>query len=251
MTGKAGANDTMSPTYDVGVHGDHHALWIDPANPKHLVLGNDGGLYFSFDASLTWDKVNNIPIGQFYGISVDMAAPYNIYGGLQDTHSFGGPSATRHYLGILNDDWVQINTGDGMYAQVDPADPDTIYTESQDGTLSRFHRPTGDRKPIKPTSAPGEAPYRFNWTSPIVISPHEAKTLYFGGNRVFRSTDRGDTWTAGPDITRGGGPRHVQHHGREARPRHAVAQRRRGRVGGDHDAGRVDAAGRAALGRHR
>ena len=97
---------------------------------------------------------------------------------------------------------MQINTGDGMYAQVDPADPDTIYTESQDGTLSRFHRPTGDRKPIKPTAPPGEPAYRFNWTAPIVISPHDAKTLYFGGNRVFRSTDRGDTWAAGPDITR-------------------------------------------------
>ena len=120
------------------------------AQSKHLILGNDGGLYFSFDGSVTWDKVNNIPIGQFYGIGVDMAAPYNIYGGLQDTHSFGGPSATRHHLGILNDDWVQINTGDGMYAQVDPNDPDTIYTESQDGNASRFHRPTGDRKSIRP-----------------------------------------------------------------------------------------------------
>lgn len=202
-TGQTGANNGMSPAYDEGVHGDHHALWIDPANPKHLVLGNDGGLYYSFDGSLTWDKVNNLPIGQFYGIGVDMATPYNIYGGLQDTHSFGGPSATRHYLGILNQDWVQINTGDGMYAQVDPTDPAIVYTESQDGTLSRFHRPTGDRKPIKPSAPPGEAPYRFNWTSPIVISPHDPKTLYFGGNRVFVSKDRGDTWTAGPDITRG------------------------------------------------
>jgi photosystem II stability/assembly factor-like uncharacterized protein len=202
-TGRAGANQVMSPTYDVGVHGDHHALWINPANPKHLVLGNDGGLYFTYDGTITWDKVNNLPIGQFYGIGVDMAIPYNIYGGLQDTHSFGGPSATRHYLGILNEDWVQINTGDGMYAQVDPTDANTIYTESQDGNLSRFHRPTGDRKPIRPVAPPGEAPYRFNWTSPIAISSHDPKTIYFGGNRVFRSTDRGETWTAGPDITRG------------------------------------------------
>ena len=201
-TGRSGANQVMSPTYDVGVHGDHHALWINPNNPRHLVLGNDGGLYFTYDGTITWDKVNNIPLGQFYGIGVDMATPYNIYGGLQDTHSFGGPSATRHYLGILNQDWIQINTGDGMYAQVDPTDPDTIYTESQDGNLSRFHRPTGDRKPIRPLPPSGGAPYRFNWTSPIVISPHDSKTLYFGGNRVFRSTDRGDTWTPGPDITR-------------------------------------------------
>ncbi len=203
VTGRAGANDTMSSTYDVGVHGDHHALWIDPANPKHLILGNDGGLYFTFDGGIAWDKVNNFPIGQFYGISVDNSTPYNVYGGLQDTHSFGGPTATRHFLGILNDDWVQINTGDGMYAQVDPNDPDTIYTESQDGTISRFHRPTGDRKPIKPAAPAGEPAYRFNWTTPIVISPHDSKTLYLGGSRVFRSSDRGDTWTAGPDITRG------------------------------------------------
>ncbi|MEW6322055.1 MAG: glycosyl hydrolase [Acidobacteriota bacterium] len=202
VSGREGPNQAMSPTYDVGVHGDHHALWINPANPKHLILGNDGGLYYSFDGSITWDKVNNLPLGQFYGIGVDMATPYNIYGGLQDTHSFGGPSATRHYLGILNEDWVQINTGDGMYAQVDPTDPATVYTESQDGNLSRFHRPTGDRKSIRPTPPPGEAPYRFNWTSPIVISPHDSTTVYFGGNRVFRSTDRGETWSAGPDITR-------------------------------------------------
>jgi photosystem II stability/assembly factor-like uncharacterized protein len=201
-SGRQGANEVMSPTYDVGVHGDHHALWIDPRNPKHLILGNDGGLYFSYDGSMTWDKVNNMPLGQFYGIGVDMATPYNIYGGLQDTHSFGGPSATRHYLGILNEDWAQINTGDGMFAQPDPNDPDTIYTESQDGNLSRFHRPTGDRKPIRPVAPSGDAPYRFNWTSPIVISPHDSKTLYFGGNRVFRSTDRGDTWTSGPELTR-------------------------------------------------
>jgi photosystem II stability/assembly factor-like uncharacterized protein len=202
VTGRAGANQAMSPIYDVGVHGDHHALWINPANPKHLILGNDGGLYFSFDGSLTWDKVNNIPLAQFYGIAVDMEKPYNIYGGLQDTHSWGGPSATRHQIGILNSDWFQINFGDGMYAQVDPTDPDTIYTESQGGNLVRFNRRTGDRKSIRPYPLEGERPYRFNWTAPIVVSPHDPKTIYLGGNRVFMSTDRGDTWTASADLTR-------------------------------------------------
>ena len=201
-SGRTGANQGMSPTYDVGVHGDHHTLWIDPANPKHLVLGNDGGLYFSYDASVTWDKVNNIPIGQFYGISADMQKPYMIYGGLQDTHSWGGPSATRHHIGIVNDDWFQINFGDGMYAQVDPSDPDTIYTESQGGNITRFHRRTGDRRTIKPYPPPKEAPYRFNWTAPIVISPHDPKTIYLGGNRVFTSHDRGETWTSSTDVTR-------------------------------------------------
>jgi len=202
-TGRAGANQGMSPTYDVGVHGDHHALWINPSNPRHLVLGNDGGLYYSFDGSVTWDKVNNIPLAQYYGIAVDMEKPYNIYGGLQDTHSWGGPSATRHQTGITNDDWFQINFGDGMYAQVDPTDPDTIYTESQGGNIVRFHRRTGDRRTIKPHPRAGEAAYRFNWTAPIVISPHNPKRIYLGGNRVFTSLDRGDTWTASADLTRG------------------------------------------------
>jgi photosystem II stability/assembly factor-like uncharacterized protein len=201
-TGRTGANQGMSPTYDVGVHGDHHALWIDPANSQHLILGNDGGLYFSFDGSVTWDKVNNIPLGQYYAIGVDMQKPYNIYGGLQDTHSWGGPSTTRHQIGITNADWFQINFGDGMYAQVDPSDPDTIYTESQGGAIVRFQRKTGDRKSIKPSPAAGEAPYRFNWTAPIVISPHDPKRIYLGGNRVFASSNRGDTWTASNDITR-------------------------------------------------
>lgn len=201
-SGREGPNRGMSPTYDVGVHGDHHALWINPANPKHLILGNDGGLYFSFDASATWDKVNNIPLAQYYAIGVDMQTPYTICGGLQDTHSWCGPSATRHHIGITNDDWVQINFGDGMYAQIDPADPDTIYTESQGGNIVRFHRATGDRKNIKPHPPAGEAPYRFNWTTPIVISPHDPKTIYLGGNRVFTSNDRGDTWRRSVDVTR-------------------------------------------------
>jgi photosystem II stability/assembly factor-like uncharacterized protein len=201
-TGRPGSNQAMTPTYDIGVHGDHHALWINPANPKHLILGNDGGLYFSFDASVTWDKVNNIPLAQFYGIGVDMQKPYFIYGGLQDTHSWGGPSATRHQIGITNSDWFQINFGDGMYAQVDPTDPDTIYTESQGGNIVRFNRKTGDRKTIKPYPPAGEPGYRFNWTTPIVVSPHNPKTIYLGGNRVFTSTDRGETWAAGADLTR-------------------------------------------------
>ncbi len=201
-TGRAGANQSMSATYDVGVHGDHHALWINPANPKHLLLGNDGGLYASYDGSISWDKINNIPLGQFYGVGVDMETPYNIYGGLQDTHSWGGPSATRHQIGILNGDWFQTNFGDGMYAQVDPTDSDTVYTESQGGNLVRFHRPTGDRKSIKPYPPPGEPPYRFNWTAPIAVSRRDPRTIYLGGNRVFKSTDRGDTWTAGADLTR-------------------------------------------------
>ena len=195
-------NTDMTPTYDVGVHGDHHALWIDPSNGGHLILGGDGGLYVSWDASVTWDKLNNIPLGQFYAIGVDMQSPYFVYGGLQDTHSWGGPSATRRHIGILNPDWDQINFGDGMYQQVDPTDPDTIYTESQGGNIVRFDRATGDRKTIKPTPPDGEDPYRFHWTAPIAISPHDSNRIYLGGNRLFTSTDRGETWTRTDDLTR-------------------------------------------------
>ncbi|MAG71927.1 MAG: hypothetical protein QF463_07205 [Vicinamibacterales bacterium] len=195
-------NIEMSPTYDVGVHGDHHALWVDPANSRHLILGGDGGLYVSWDTSATWDKVNNIPLGQFYAVGVDLEMPYNIYGGLQDTHSWGGPSATRRHIGILNGDWSQINFGDGMYQQVDPTDPDTIYTESQGGNIVRFNRATGDRKAIKPYPPAGDEAYRFHWTSPIAISPHDANRIYLGGNRLFTSSDRGETWSASSDLTR-------------------------------------------------
>ena len=197
-------NTDMTPTYDVGVHGDHHELWIDPNNSRHLILGGDGGLYFTWDRSKTWDKVNNIPIAQFYSIGVDMQKPYFVYAGAQDTHSWGGPSATRSQIGILNSDWYQINFGDGMYQRIDPTDPNTVYTESQGGNIVRFDRRSGARKTIKPEPGPGEDPYRFHWTSPIEISPHDASMIYLGGNRLFLSKDRGESWTATEDLSLGG-----------------------------------------------
>ena len=195
-------NRDMTPSYDVGVHGDHHTLWIDPENPKHLVLGGDGGLYLSWDRAFHWRKVNNIPLGQFYGIAVDMDEPYNIYAGAQDTHSWMGPSATQNQIGILNSDWRQINFGDGMYQQADPTDSSIVYTESQGGNIVRLDRRSGDRKTIKPYPEEEGSRYRFHWTSPILISPHDAKTIYLGGNRLFISDDRGDSWRATEDLTR-------------------------------------------------
>ncbi|TDI43573.1 MAG: hypothetical protein E2P02_11155 [Acidobacteria bacterium] len=195
-------NRDMTPSYDVGVHGDHHTLWIDPENPKHLVLGGDGGLYLSWDRAFHWRKVNNISLGQFYGIGVDMDEPYNIYAGAQDTHSWMGPSATRNQIGILNGDWRQINFGDGMYQQVDPTDSSIVYTESQGGNIVRLDRRSGDRKTIKPYPEEGGSSYRFHWTSPILISLHDAKTIFLGGNRLFISDDRGDSWRATEDLTR-------------------------------------------------
>lgn len=195
-------NTEMSPSYDVGVHGDHHSLWIDPANGDHLVLGGDGGLYVSWDRGRAWDKINNLPLVQFYGIAVDMQSPYFIYGGAQDTHSWGGPSATHTRIGILNDDWFQINFGDGMYQAVDPTDARVVYTESQSGNIVRFDPLSGDRKVIKPQPTAGEEPYRFHWTAPIALSPHAPETVYLGGNRLFVSRDRGETWSATEDLTR-------------------------------------------------
>lgn len=201
-TGRTGANDSMSAMYDVGVHGDHHALWINPRNSSHLILGNDGGLYFSFDGSINWDKVNNIPIAQFYAIGADMQKPYNICGGLQDNHSWCGPSAVRRSFGIMNSDWKQIDFGDGMYAVPDPNDPTTVYIEASNGSITRVNTVTGDRKPIRPAPKAGEPPYRYNWMPPIHLSPHNSKTVYFGANRVFKSTDRGENWTASADLTK-------------------------------------------------
>lgn len=195
-------NRSMTPTYDVGVHGDHHALWIDPRDSDHLVLGGDGGLYFSWDGSQSFAKIDNLPIAQFYAIAVDMDDPYNIYAGAQDTHSWMGPSATRHQIGIVNADWVQTNFGDGMYQQVDPTDPSIVYTESQGGNLVRLDRRTGNRTAIKPYPDYGDTDYRFHWTSPLVISRYDPATLFFGGNRLFISEDRGDSWRATPDLTR-------------------------------------------------
>jgi photosystem II stability/assembly factor-like uncharacterized protein len=194
-------NEGMSPTYDVGVHGDHHTLWIDPEDSRHLVLGGDGGLYFSWDRGATWDKVNNVPLAQFYGIALDMEEPYNVYGGAQDTHSWTGPSATRNHIGIVNADWVQINFGDGMYQQTDPTDPSIVYTESQGGNVVRLDRRSGDRKSIKPHPGEGESEYRFHWTTPMLVSRHDPVVLYLGGNRLFVSSDRGESWSASPDLT--------------------------------------------------
>jgi photosystem II stability/assembly factor-like uncharacterized protein len=188
-----------------GVHGDHHALWIDPANPDHLVLGNDGGLYLSYDRGANWENLQNLPIAQYYAIGVDQRKPYHIYGGLQDSGSWGGPSRTHRHEGITLADWVRINGGDGFYCQVDPTNPNTVYAEAQYGTLSRLNLRTGQDLSIWPRRPSKQTPrYRFNWCAPLLISAHDPRTLYFGGNHLFKSTDRGDHWKAlGPDLTRG------------------------------------------------
>ncbi|HVF89617.1 MAG TPA: hypothetical protein VNH22_06085 [Blastocatellia bacterium] len=184
------------------IHGDFHAMWINPADSNHMILGSDGGIHISYDRGRAWDFVNTIPLGQFYEVALDNRKPYWVYGGLQDNGSWAGPSGTLNQEGITNDDWFRIGGGDGFYVQVDPTDAEVLYVESQGGFLSRLELRTGERKFIRPEAGPGEKPFRFDWNSPILISPHNHRTIYFGGNRVFRSTDRGDSWAVGPDLTR-------------------------------------------------
>jgi len=191
-----------SPTYDVGLKTDHHTMWIDPRDPKHIIIGGDGGLNESYDLGNTYRRLNDIPIGQFYHIAVDDRDPYWIYGGLQDNHSWTGPSATRHWLGILNQDWVEIGFSDGTGQAVDKADWRTVYTSSSGGNVQRFDPITGDRLDIKPQPPKGDSAYRWDWDSPLVASRHTPGTVYIGGNRLFISKDRGSTWTATPDLTR-------------------------------------------------
>ncbi len=183
------------------VHPDHHDLWIDPRNPRHLVLGNDGGLNISMDAGTSWRAVKNLPVGQCYTVAVDLAEPYRIYTGLQDNGVMTGPARPlRPHQ--QKDGWRAIYGGDGAFVQVNPKDNATVYTESQFGGMSRLNLKTQERARIRPAQALKEPPFRFNWLTPILMSPHAPDILYTGTQKVLRSLDRGDSWTAiSPDLT--------------------------------------------------
>lgn len=196
----------LEQAYGLGVHVDHHALWIDPANSDHMLLGNDGGFYFTFDGGEHWDFTANLPIQQFYDIALDMNDPFNIVGGLQDNNSYRGPSAVRRWQGILNRDWTVVDYGDGMYAEADPVESRFLYIDSQGGAIVRVDAITGDRKSLQPVPADTAEEYRFDWTAPILISPHDHRTVYLGGNRLFISHDRGVTWTRTEELGRGVDP---------------------------------------------
>ena len=193
---------TFETDHVTRIHGDYHAMWINPSNSDHILLGSDGGIHYSYDRGSTWEFVNTIPLGQFYEIGLDMQEPYNIYGGLQDNGSWGGPVRTLTRLGISNEDWVRVGGGDGFYARVIPNDPSTVYVESQNGSISRVNLKSGESKRIRPEPPEGEDRYRFDWNSPMLISPHDPDTIYYGGNRLFKSTNRGDGWTHTDDLSR-------------------------------------------------
>jgi photosystem II stability/assembly factor-like uncharacterized protein len=182
-----------------GVHVDHHAVWIDPKSPRRLVIGNDGGLNVSYDAGQTWTKINNLPVGQFTTLTLDNADPYNILGGLQDNGVMRGPSTYKP--GKTDPEaWKEIYGGDGSCVVVDPKDPNVVYAALQFGNASRLDLKTGERTFIKPraelSAKKKEKPLRYNWVSPFILSPHSRDILYFGTNELYRSFDRGDTWTA-------------------------------------------------------
>jgi photosystem II stability/assembly factor-like uncharacterized protein len=194
---------TFDQTRFRDVHSDVHAIWIDPANSDHLVIGCDGGVWSTWDSGRNWAHHNNIPLGQFYEVAYDFQKPYRVCGGLQDNYSWCGPSSTNQQTGIANEDWITVQGGDGFYNRIDPSDPNIIYAESQDGSLSRRDLKTSQSKSIRPQEPDdATARYRFQWNSPLMISPHDPKTIYYGGNHLFKSTDRGDTWTVlGEDLT--------------------------------------------------
>jgi photosystem II stability/assembly factor-like uncharacterized protein len=185
-------------------HVDDHALWIDPDFTAHLIIGGDGGIYESWDRGETWRHIRNLSLGQFYRIQPDNDEPfYNVCGGTQDNNSLCAPSRTSVIHGITNSDWTFILGGDGYKPQIDPENPDIIYTQYQYGGLARYDRRTQERVFIAPHPESGENQYKWNWNTPLLISPHDNERIYYAAEKLFQSDDRGNTWRAiSPDLTR-------------------------------------------------
>jgi len=197
------AGKTWTPLSDKFRHVDDHALWIDPDNTEHLYIGGDGGVYETYDRGQTWRHVRNLPLAQFYRIQPDNDEPfYNICGGTQDNNSLCAPSRTTVIHGVTNSDWRIILGGDGYEPQFDPNDPNIIYPQYQYGGLARYDKRTMERIFITPHPKEGEAEYKWNWNTPLLVSPHMSTRLYYGAEKLFRSDDRGDSWQIiSPDLT--------------------------------------------------
>ena len=190
------------------IHVDHHALWIDPNDPDHLILGSDGGVTATWDGTAHWRMFDNLPLGQFYAIGYDMRDPYFVCGGLQDNDAWCGPSNTRSFHGIRHQDWYETVYGDGFFTIVDPTDSTIVYSESQGGNMNRYDLVTGEKIPMRPITGPradGDTAktYRYNWNSALQLSPHDPATVYLGANYLMRSRDRGMSWeeVGGVDLT--------------------------------------------------
>lgn len=182
------------------VHSDHHAIWIDPVNPQHIYLGTDGGVYVSYDRGNNWIFLNNLPVSQYYHVTLDMENPYNVYGGLQDNGSWVGPSSSPG--GVQGKDWKAVGFGDGFWVWPDLADKNYIYWESQGGNINKFNRVTSDNKDIRPFQKKGEDKLRFNWNTPIYNSPNNPNIFYIGAQFLYRTSNKGDAWIRiSPDLT--------------------------------------------------
>ncbi|HEY3739404.1 MAG TPA: glycosyl hydrolase [Bryobacteraceae bacterium] len=198
------AGKTIRPIGDRRKHVDSHVIWVDPDDTDFIMVGCDGGLYESHDRGHLWRFFANLPVTQFYDVAIDNSKPFSyVYGGTQDNASVGGPTRTKSSAGILSSDWFITVFGDGFTSKVDPEDPNTIYAEWQQGGLVRYDKRTGEHVGIKPQEGKGEEGYRWNWDSPLMVSPHSHTRIYFGANKLFRSDNRGDSWkVVSPDLTR-------------------------------------------------
>ncbi len=185
-------------------HVDDHAMWIDPNFTDHFLIGGDGGIYETFDGGKVYDFKENLPVTQFYRVNVDNSYPfYYVFGGTQDNNSMGGPSATISRDGIVNDDWFVTNGGDGFWTAVDPENQNIVYAEAQYGNMVRYDRASGEAIDIRPEPGKNELTYKWNWNTPLIISPHKNTRIYCAANKVFRSDDRGETWEViSEDLTR-------------------------------------------------
>ena len=194
---------TFKPTGEKNKHVDNHCIWIDPKNTNHWIAGCDGGVYETYTHAKEWKYYANLPIIQFYKVTTDNAAPfYNIFGGTQDNNSMGGPSATNNAAGILNSDWYITNGGDGFESATDWSNNNIVYAQAQHGWLVRYDKASGEKVPIQPMPGKGEAAYRWNWDAPLIVSSHDASTLYFAANKLFKSTNKGDDWQViSPDLS--------------------------------------------------
>ena len=195
------------------VHSDEHALWIDPKDGRHMLIGTDGGFYVTYDRTKTWEHLTLADLGQFYHVCLDNRKPYHVYGGLQDNGSWGGPSRTLRSTGPINEDWFMVGGGDGFVCRVDPEDPDLIYSESQDGAVRRRNMRTGEGASLRPRPAGGQGggqgggrrgggqgggqQHRYNWNTPFILSVHNPGIVYVGAEMVFRSLKHGDDMKAG------------------------------------------------------
>jgi photosystem II stability/assembly factor-like uncharacterized protein len=203
MTSHDGGRTFFDPGYGgQGVHPDQHAMWIDPDNSNNLVLGNDGGVYLSYNKGASWRFIDNLPLGQFYEVDTDMRDPYHVCGGLQDNGDWCTPSAVKDMKGLSRRDAYLVGGGDGYYVRIDQKDPSTVYVEQGGASIKRFNYATGETQEIQPVGDDPKARLRGNWNAPFHISSFDNRTIYVGMNRLFRSRDRGVTWTAiSPDLT--------------------------------------------------